>query len=136
MIINLGRSLKNALKKNCLQTFTSKNKKKLLSFASKKCTSDNNTLSYERIEEEVEEAYRQIMDLGIKRATRQEYKPSDIRNNKKKVARLLTARRKLQIADGVSNSSFRWEKTLKKIKFSKCSLMTSNEIKNLETISQ
>merc|ERR1719263_1448637 len=127
MVINLRRSLLNPTNRSNLNISISKNKKILLGLASKKCSSNDDVLSYERIEKEVEETYKQIMALGIKRATRQEFKPSDIRNNNKKIARLLTARRKLQIADGVSNSAFRWEKTLKKIMFSKRNPLIVNQ---------
>merc|ERR1712224_174014 len=136
MIITLRGYLQSTYRKNCFKKIELKDKK-LSRSINNKCSSNNlDTLSYERIDEDVENAYKQIMALGIKRATRQEFNPSEIRNGKKNIARLLTARRKLQIADGVSNPAFRWEKTLKKIKFSKCSLLSGYQTKNFETMSQ
>merc|ERR1712196_306886 len=82
-----------------------------------KCTKKIRTLSYEAIEKQLEDGYKEVISLRIKQATRQEFKPSDVRNQKKQIARLLTVRREMQIADGISNTEYKWEKTLKKLKF-------------------
>merc|ERR1719265_20007 len=80
---------------------------------------NSDMLRYESIDKEVLDAYKKVMILRIKRATRQEFRSNELKRERKNIARLLTARREMQFADGISNAEYKWENTWKRIKFSK-----------------
>merc|ERR1711907_652676 len=94
----------------------------------------NDMLRYERIDKEIHDARKEAMILRIKRATRQEFKPNELRRQKKSIARLLTARREMQIADGISNAEYKWEKTWKTIKLSKTGIDVERRLTSDETL--
>ncbi|KAL4452772.1 hypothetical protein ABPG75_008434 [Micractinium tetrahymenae] len=58
-------------------------------------------LSVEEIDTAVQEAKRDMFSMRIKFAKREEWKPSDYKALKRKVAQLLTVRRERELAQGV-----------------------------------
>merc|ERR1711862_821821 len=105
----MGKFIKYLRFNTNLFTFCQSSKKyyTLISFCKKPSTNTVETLSYERIDENLETAYKQAMAFRIKKATRQVFKPSEVRLKKKEIARLLTARRKTQIAEGIDRATYR-----------------------------
>mmetsp|Transcript_18470 Transcript_18470/g.35146 ORF Transcript_18470/g.35146 Transcript_18470/m.35146 type:complete len:124 (-) Transcript_18470:347-718(-) len=69
--------------------------------------SEFRSMSNEDIDKEVETIKRSLFDLRIKKATRQEFKSSDFKFYKKKVATLLTVKRENEIAQGISKRESR-----------------------------
>merc|ERR1719473_436821 len=69
--------------------------------------------NYSDIDETLVELKRDLVRFRIKRATRQEFKPSDIRSCKHRIAALLTVRREKQIAEGIGYDKPTWVKKLK-----------------------
>eukprot|EP00242_Pyramimonas_sp_CCMP2087_P004982 CAMPEP_0198219018 /NCGR_PEP_ID=MMETSP1445-20131203/72255_1 /TAXON_ID=36898 /ORGANISM="Pyramimonas sp., Strain CCMP2087" /LENGTH=124 /DNA_ID=CAMNT_0043896303 /DNA_START=86 /DNA_END=460 /DNA_ORIENTATION=+ len=59
-------------------------------------------LSPEEIDKEVYTCKRALFDLRLKKAIRQDYKSSEFKVNKKKVAVLLTIKREKEIAEGIT----------------------------------
>merc|ERR1712083_819335 len=55
--------------------------------------------SYDDIDKLIEALRKDLLWLRIKRATRQEFKPSEIKAGKRKIARLMTARRNKEIKE-------------------------------------
>jgi len=70
-------------------------------------TKELRDLSDADVEERVAKAKRRLLDLRIKKATRQEFKPHEFAENKKEVARLLTIRRQRELEQGISKRDSR-----------------------------
>merc|ERR1719265_78423 len=91
-------------------------------FAEKRTVAGLREMSYEEIDREVLNLQRDLLSLRINKASRQEFKPSDFKKNKRLIAQLLTVRREKQISDGISKAEYRWEKTLKRIQITNSAL--------------
>merc|ERR1712087_141714 len=73
---------------------------------------DLRSLSDAQLDQQVKESKTEIIKLEMKKASRQEFKPHEMKAYKKKVAQLLTVKREREIEQGVSKrESRRKEKT-------------------------
>ena len=64
-------------------------------------------LSDVELEKQVKESKTEIVKLEMKKASRQEFKPHEIKAYKKKVAKLLTVKREREIEQGISKRESR-----------------------------
>ncbi|QDZ21609.1 ribosomal protein L29 [Chloropicon primus] len=64
-------------------------------------------LSDAQLDAQVKESKTEIIKLEMKKASRQEFKPHEIKVHKKKVAQLLTVKREREIEQGVSKRESR-----------------------------
>merc|ERR1712151_327683 len=70
-------------------------------------------LSYEEIDKYVEYLEKDLLWIRIKKASRQEFKSSDIKLGRKKIAHLLTIRRRKQIEEGINRRIYIMDKKFK-----------------------
>merc|ERR1712217_420716 len=70
-------------------------------------------LSYEEIDKYVEYLEKDLLWIRIKKASRQEFKNSDIRLGRKKIAHLLTIRRRKQIEKRINRRIYVMDKKFK-----------------------
>ena len=59
--------------------------------------SEINTLDTETLEKEIIHVSQELVNLRVKKATRQEFKPHDFKHNKVRLAQLLTVKSKNEI---------------------------------------
>lgn len=59
--------------------------------------SEINTLDKESLEKEIIRVSQELVNLRVKKATRQEFKPHDFKRNKVRLAQLLTVKSKNEI---------------------------------------
>merc|ERR1712039_376603 len=71
------------------------------------------TLSYEEIDKYVEYLEKDLLWIRIKKASRQEFENSDVKLGRKKIAHLLTIRRRKQIEEGISRRIYVMDKKFK-----------------------
>jgi len=80
--------------------------------ASAAAAKDLRSLSDAQLDQQVKESKTELIKLEMKKASRQEFKPHEMKAYKKKVAQLLTVKREREIEQGVSKrESRRKEKT-------------------------
>merc|ERR1712039_647395 len=73
----------------------------------------NSKLSYEEIDKYVEYLEKDLLWIRIKKASRQEFENSDVKLGRKKIAHLLTIRRRKQIEEGISRRIYVMDKKFK-----------------------
>merc|ERR1719401_2639218 len=71
------------------------------------------TLSYEEIDKYIEYLEKDLLWIRIKKASRQEFENSDVKLGRKKIAHLLTIRRRKQIEEGISRRIYVMDKKFK-----------------------
>merc|ERR1712087_665723 len=71
------------------------------------------TLSYEEIDKYIEYLEKDLLWIRIKKASRQECESSDVKLGRKKIAHLLTIRRRKQIEEGISRRIYVMDKKFK-----------------------
>merc|ERR1719460_1888702 len=75
--------------------------------ASAAAAEDLRSLSDAQLDQQVKESKTELIKLEMKKASRQEFKPHEMKAYKKKVAQLLTVKREREIEQGVSKRESR-----------------------------
>merc|ERR1719343_1016283 len=70
-------------------------------------------LNYKEIDKYVEYLEKDLLWIRIKKASRQEFENSDVKLGRKKIAHLLTIRRRKQIEEGISRRIYVMDKKFK-----------------------
>merc|ERR1711918_92870 len=96
-----------------------------------KINGNDEDMSFDRIDNKIESLQKDLFWLRIKRATRQDLNPADFNMARRKIAQLLSVRRKKQIEEGEDRSSKRIE-TLKSNQKTNSTLMRIYQIKRTE----
>merc|ERR1719401_1687319 len=71
------------------------------------------TSSYKEIDKYIEYLEKDLLWIRIKKASRQEFENSDMKLGRKKIAHLLTIRRRKQIEEGISRRIYVMDKKFK-----------------------
>merc|ERR1711937_578173 len=75
--------------------------------ASAAAAKDLRSLSDAQLDQQVKESKTELIKLEMKKASRQEFKPHEMKAYKKKVAQLLTVKREKEIEQGISKRESR-----------------------------